>query len=141
METPRKRLLETRIPVRWGDMDALGHVNNAMYFRYMEQARIEWIEQLGFAVGNMHAESPVIINAACTFLIPITYPATVNVAMWAGPPSRSSFMTWYELRVDGDERLFAEGSAKIVWMNTATGRSTPIPEALRQWLTEETQEC
>ncbi len=122
-------------------MDALGHVNNAMYFRYMEQARIEWIERMGFVASNMHAESPVIINAACTFLIPITYPATVDVDMWAGPPSRSSFMTWYELRVDGDERLFAEGSAKIVWMNTATGRSTPIPDALRQWLTEETQEC
>lgn len=136
METPRKRLLETRIPVRWGDMDALGHVNNAMYFRYMEQARIEWIEQMGFVASNMHAESPVIINAACTFLIPVTYPATVSVEMWAGPPSRSSFMTWYELRVDGDERLYAEGSAKIVWMNTATGRSTPIPDALRLWLTE-----
>lgn len=136
MESPRKRLHASRIPVRWGDMDALGHVNNTLYFRYMEQTRVEWIEQLGFGIGNTHSESPVIVNAACTFLIPVTYPATVDIEMWAGPPGRSSFMSWYEMRVAGDERLYAEGSAKIVWMNTATGRSTPIPEALRQWLVD-----
>ena len=40
------------MPIRWGDMDAFGHVNNTVYFRYMEQVRISWFEQIGLAGGN-----------------------------------------------------------------------------------------
>lgn len=131
MSVARKLIHTTRIPVRWGDMDVYGHVNNTIYFRYCEQARVEWSERIGFPVRTDAGEGIVIINAACTFLIPITYPATVIVDMFAGEPGRSSVMAWYELRVVGDDRLFAEGSSKIVWMSHATGKSVPIPEALR----------
>jgi acyl-CoA thioester hydrolase len=51
--------------------------------------------------------------------------------MYAGEPGRSSVMTWYELFVEGDERLYAEGAAKVVWMDPRTGKSVPIPDALR----------
>jgi acyl-CoA thioester hydrolase len=131
MSDARKLIHTTRIPVRWGDMDAYGHVNNTIYFRYCEQARVEWSERIGFPVRTGAGEGIVIINAACTFLIPITYPATVIVDMFAGEPGRSSVMAWYELRVAGDDRLFAEGSSKMVWMSQATGKSVPLPEALR----------
>jgi len=127
----RRLLITSRMPVRWGDMDAYGHVNNTIYFRYMEQTRVEWLEQTGSAVSPDNAEAPVIINAACTFLIPINYPATVIVRMYGGEPGRSSLMTWYELLVEGDERIYAEGSSKVVWMNPQTGKSVPLPEAVR----------
>ena len=122
----------THIPVRWGDMDAYGHVNNTVYFRFCEQARVEWVEALGFPVTVGEVHGPVIINAACTFLIPINYPATVQVDLYAGHPGRSSAMTWYEIRIEGDTRLYAEGSAKMVWMDHASGRSVPLPEHLRR---------
>lgn len=131
MEDNRKLLLTTRIPVRWGDMDFYGHVNNTVYFRYFEQARVEWIEQMDFRVDPGQGEGPVVINASCTFLIPVNYPATVIVKVFAGEPGRSSVMTWYELYVEGDERLFAEGVAKVVWMNMGTGKSVPLPDRLR----------
>jgi acyl-CoA thioester hydrolase len=131
MEDNRKLLLTTRIPVRWGDMDFYGHVNNTVYFRYFEQARVEWIEQMDFRVDPGQGEGPVVINASCTFLIPVNYPATVIVKVFAGEPGRSSVMTWYELYVEGDERLFAEGAAKVVWMNMGTGKSVPLPDRLR----------
>lgn len=134
MSAARKRLHTSRIPVRWGDMDVYGHVNNTNYFRYCEQARVEWSEGIGYPVHPGAGEGIVIVNAACTFLIPITYPATVIVDVFAGEPGRSSVMTWYELRVEGDERLYAEGSCKMVWMSHATGRSAPMPEALRAHL-------
>ena len=76
----------------------------------------------------------MIVNADCTFRIPVNYPATVEIKVYAGHPGRSSVMTWYELHVVGDERLFAEGSAKVVWMDTATGKSVPLPESLRALL-------
>lgn len=128
----RKLLLTTRIPVRWGDMDFYGHVNNTVYFRYFEQARVEWLEEMAFRVGPDVPTGPVIINASCTFLIPVNYPATVVAKLYAGQPGRSSVMTWYELYVEGDERLYAEGAAKVVWMDIATGKSVPIPDALRE---------
>jgi acyl-CoA thioester hydrolase len=131
MEHPRQHLLTVHIPVRWGDMDALGHVNNTVYFRYMEQARIEWLEGLGFALDVSAGMSAVIVNASCTFLLPVTYPATVEVRLSADKPGRSSVQTHYELRCLGEAALYAEGAAKIVWVDPATGRSTPVPDQVR----------
>jgi acyl-CoA thioester hydrolase len=134
MEKPRKLVLTTQIPIRWGDMDAYGHVNNTIYFRYMEQARVEWLEALGYTVLP-EGEAPVIIHTACTFLIPMTYPGTVELKLFAGEPGRSSLQTTYEMRMVGDETIYAEGTAKIVWMNAATGKSVPIPGPLRAAVT------
>ena len=127
-----RRLLHTaRIPVRWGDMDAMGHVNNTVYFRFAEQSRIEWLESMGFFLDAGRDEAAVIVNASCTFLLPITYPATVEVRLYAGKLGRSSIPTYYEMRCAGNELLYAEGAAKVVWFNPATGKSTPLPERIR----------
>lgn len=134
MNEGRKLLLESRMPVRWGDMDFYGHVNNTVYFRYFEQIRVEWVEQLGFRVGSDVEQGPIIVNASCTFLLPVNYPATVIVKMYGGEPGRSSMMTWYELYIEGDERLYAEGASKMVWMDHRNGRSAPLPDVLRAQL-------
>lgn len=130
MEHPRKLVHTSLIPIRWGDMDAYGHVNNTIYFRYMEQARVEWLEALGYTVLPQ-GHAPVIINASCTFLAPMVYPGTIEVRIFAGTPGRSSVPTHYEMRLAGSETIYAEGASKIVWMDSATGKSVPIPEALR----------
>ncbi len=128
----KARLIHTsRIAVRWGDMDAYNHVNNTVYFRYFEQARIEWAERMGSRVSPFEDVGPVIINASCTFLAPVNYPATVVVRMYAGSPGRTSLMTWYELFVEGEDRLYAEGAAKTVWMDMRSGKSVQIPQAVR----------
>jgi acyl-CoA thioester hydrolase len=116
-------------------MDGMGHVNNTVYFRYMEQNRVEWFEALGYGVSVAQSESPVIINASCTFLIPFTYPGTVECRMYSGHAGRSSLATYYEMRLGGDDRVFAEGTAKIVWMNPATGKSIALPEKILQVVT------
>lgn len=130
MEHFRKLVLASIIPIRWGDMDALGHVNNTIYFRYMEQTRVEWLEQMGFAIDVRREEAVVVVNASCTFLVPITYPGSVECRMSVGKPGRSSLETHYELRKVGEDVLYAEGAAKMVWMNTATGKSTPLPQRI-----------
>ena len=61
----KKFVFEMVVPIRWGDMDALGHVNNALYFRYMETARVEWLRAVG-AMGaglDLKGDGPVIVNA------------------------------------------------------------------------------
>ena len=131
MDHPRTLLHTTRIPVRWGDMDALGHVNNTVYFRYMEQARVEWLEALGLPIEPGRSEGVVIVNASCTFLVPVTYPATVEVQLFAGNPGRSSIPTFYRMFCLGEDTLYAEGDAKVIWINGVTGKSIPLPDRIR----------
>lgn len=135
MQNPHKLVHSSLIPIRWGDMDAYGHVNNTIYFRFMEQIRVEYLEQLGFKVMPQ-GEAPVIINASCTFLIPLNYPGTVDIRMYCGEPGRSSIPTHYEIRLQGDDTLYATGDSKIVWMDVASGKSVPIPDGLRTALGE-----
>ena len=136
MEAKKKLIHTTKMPIRWGDMDAYGHVNNTVYFRYMEQARVEWIEDMDVLV-RPGGDGPVIINASCTFLIPLTYPGTVEVRTFVGPAGRSSVQTYVEIRVEGDDRLYAEGASKVVWMDTQTGKSVPLPDHVRAKLEAE----
>ena len=128
--TQRPRLLvhTSRQSIRWGDMDLLGHVNNTLYFRYMEQARIEWIYSLsgeGTAYTGATA-GPVIVNASCTFLQPLVYPGDIEVRMFLGEPGRTSVGSFYEILMEG--RKFAEGAAKIVWIELGSGRPVSLPE-------------
>jgi acyl-CoA thioester hydrolase len=95
----------------------------------MEQARVEFLEDAGYVLSENAAF--VIVNAGCTFMIPLTYPGTVELKVYTGQPGRSSIPTTYELRLHGDERLFAVGDAKIIWIDASTGKSVPIPDALR----------
>ncbi len=132
MEHKRKLIFTTTLPIRWGDMDAMNHVNNTIYFRYMEQARIEWLETLGYGTGQHTEEGPEIVNASCTFLVPLTYPGQVEVRMFVGQPGRSSLPTHYELRPAGVDKLYAHGDAKMVWINPASGRSIPLPDSIKQ---------
>lgn len=112
-------------------MDAFGHVNNTVYFRYMEQARIAWLESLRIDMGTP-GEGPVIVNASCTFIKQLVYPGTVEVQMFCGTPGRSSIPSFYELRLENDDTLYAEGAAKIVWVDHALGKSCPVPAKVRQ---------
>ena len=89
MTGPRLLVHTSAQPIRWGDMDALGHVNNTVYFRYMEQARIEWLFAHAKAHGGYESgQGPVIVNASCNFLVPLVYPGDVEVTMYLGHPGR-----------------------------------------------------
>ncbi len=132
----KKLMHATRMPIRWGDMDAMGHVNNAVYFRYLEQARVEWLSSIGHAV-DPSAEGPVIVNAHCTFIRQLKYPGEIEILTYAGAPGRSSFETVQEIRrLDQPEVLCAEGGAKVVWVNFKMEKSVPMPDQLRQLLGE-----
>jgi acyl-CoA thioester hydrolase len=128
MTLARKLVHSVSIPIRWGDMDAQGHVNNSVSFRYMEQARIEWLESLRERVGDVDGQGQAIVNASCTFLLPLCYPGTIDVRMFVDAPGRSSLDSHYEMWMN--DRKYAEGSARIVRIDQRTQRSAPLPERL-----------
>ncbi|HLS85671.1 MAG TPA: acyl-CoA thioesterase, partial [Burkholderiales bacterium] len=118
----RRKLVHTEIiPLRWGDMDAMGHVNNTVYFRFMEQARIGWFDALVPEADAWKNTGIVIATTTCNFRRPMTYPGTVEVRVFTGPPGGSSVTTYYELRVDagsGPEAApYADGEAVVVFID------------------------
>jgi len=125
-----RRLVHTSLQsIRWGDMDLFRHVNNTIYFRYMEQARLEWLHaQAPEYADNDAEEGPVIANASCEFLEPLVYPGDIEVRMFLGKPGRTSIGSYYEIWMDG--RKFADGASRLVWINRRTGKSTPLPETI-----------
>lgn len=133
-----KQLVHTmRMPIRWGDMDAMGHVNNTVYFRYIETARIAWLDHIGCA-PDPGGEGPVIVNAHCSFIRQLKYPGDIEISTLVGPAGRSSFEMTHEIRLvgpDGDAgAVHAEGGAKVVWVNLRAEKSAPLPDFLRALL-------
>lgn len=128
------------IPIRWGDMDAMGHVNNTVYFRYIEHARVEWLREID-ASPNPAGEGPVIVNAHCTFIQQLSYPGDIELRTFVGVAGRSSFETRQEIRriaSNGEVEpvICAEGGAKVVWVDFTLGKSKPMPERIRALLAQ-----
>jgi acyl-CoA thioester hydrolase len=126
-----------RLPIRWGDMDMMGHVNNTVYFRYIESARIAWLEEAG-GVPDPAGIGPVIVNAHCSFLKQLKYPGEIEVSTYVAPPGRSSFEVSHEIRLVGPDgqagAIHAEGGAKVVWVDIAAEKSVPLPDVIRELL-------
>jgi acyl-CoA thioester hydrolase len=122
-----------RIAIRWGDMDAMGHVNNTVYFRYMEQARISWFETLVPRADAWGEIGIVIVNASCNFRRPINYPGTVEVKVFAGAPGGSSVPTFYELVLESES--YADGAATVVFVGRDQ-RPLRIPDRIRALMSQ-----
>ena len=127
----KKLVHEMQIPIRWGDMDAMGHVNNAMYFRYLEIIRIEWLHGLGGA-PDPQGSGPVIINAFCNFYRQLEFPGTLLAKHYVANPGRTSFDTFITLeRTDDPGTIHAAGGATTVWVDFPRQKSVPLPDWLR----------
>jgi acyl-CoA thioester hydrolase len=113
--------------MRWSDMDAFGHVNNATYFTYFEQVRIDWLRALGVD------HELVLANVSCTFIKALTYPDRLTVKLHAGRAGRSSLDTFYEI-FDSRGALCSVGHGTVVWFDHDRGCAVEIPAPVRQRL-------
>jgi acyl-CoA thioester hydrolase len=132
MTEERKLAHVERIPIRWGDMDAMGHVNNVTYFRYMEQARISWFDKLVPERKAWKSNGIVIVNASCNFRRAMTYPGTVEVKLFSAKPGGSSVATYYELSIESE--IYADGAAVVVFIDMKSQKPIRIPEEVRALL-------
>jgi len=127
----KKLVYEMTVPIRWGDMDAMGHVNNTSYFRYLEIVRIEWMRSIG-CQPSPDGQGPVIVNAFCNFYKQFEYPGDVLVKMYASDPGRTSFESWATMeRTDAPGVICADGGATTVWVDFPAQKSAPMPDWLR----------
>lgn len=136
LELPEHKKLvhEMVMPIRWGDMDAMGHVNNTVYFRYLETIRIDWMRAIG-CQPDPQGQGPVIVNAFCNFYRQLEYPGDVIARMYVSDPGRTSFESWCTLsRTDDPDTVYAAGGATTVWTDFPAQKSAPMPDWLRERL-------
>ena len=126
-----KTVFEIAMDVRWGDMDAFNHVNNASYLRYIEEARVAWFRAL---VPNAWADvdcAPILAAATVNYRRPIGWPERVRVTLHAEKLGTKSLTLGHRIEsatVDGV--LYADGHTVMVWVDRG-GTSIPLPPFIR----------
>jgi acyl-CoA thioester hydrolase len=116
--------------VAWGDMDAFGHVNNTIYLRYFESARVRYFDAVPELAGFQGTEIPVLANIACSFKKPVVYPDMLTVKVGVESMGRASLKMTCEMH-SPKVGLAAVAECTIVIINGKTGRSVRIPELWR----------
>ncbi len=121
-----------RVPVQWGDMDAYGHVNNAMFFRFFESARIRYLERCGFVESYDRDKIGAILQStSCRFRRPLFYPDTALVGTRATRVDEDRFTMAYLLVSEREGAVAAEGTGVVVSYDYNVRRVAPIPAQVR----------
>ncbi|MDF1563999.1 MAG: thioesterase family protein [Deltaproteobacteria bacterium] len=132
--TPRLEDYPIRVeqPVAWGQMDALGHLNNTVYFRFFEDARMAAFEAIGL---NAHMEAtgegPILAKTSCVFRAPITWPDRITVGTRIVDLGEDRFTMEYAIFSEA-KGLAAIGDGRIVLLDYATGEKVAVPPAIRE---------
>ncbi len=121
------------IPVAWGEMDAFQHVNNVVYFRYFENARIVYSERLGL---HTHREQtgigPILGSVNCKYRLPLTYPDIVSAGAKIIGIEEDRFIMRHVAVSHRHRKIAAEGDGVIVMYNYHEGRKTILPDEIRK---------
>ena len=121
--------------MRWGDMDAYGHANNAVYLRYFEEARILWMTAQGTRGLVADGTGPVVANIFCNYYRPLEYPAEMLIQLYVTEPGRTSCDVWMAIeRTDQPGVVCADGGATLVWVDFAQQKPVALPQWIRDML-------
>ena len=130
MSTEHKILARIPISVRWRDMDSMGHVNNAKYISYLEEARVRWM--LGVdGVSMTDRIAPVVAATNVNYRLPIVWPNDILVELFVERLGNSSVTIGHRI-VAEDGTLHCDGHAVTVWIDRRTGKSRPLPDGVRR---------
>jgi acyl-CoA thioester hydrolase len=123
----------TRLPVQWGEMDAFRHVNNTVYFRWFESARIDYTSRLGFeAMIREKRVGPILAAMSCNFRKQVRYPDQVVIGARVARLGNSSFLMEHAIVSEGLGEMVADGSSTLVLFDYAANRSVRLPEEVRE---------
>lgn len=121
----------TEIPVAWGEMDALNHVNNVVYFRYFETARIDYFREVSL-MEEIHKTGigPVLSEASSRYKIPVTYPDTLYIGSRVSELKDDRFIMEYEIVSKKLGAITTQGTAKVVMFNFKTNQKANLSPQL-----------
>ena len=124
--------VSVEVPVAWGDMDAFDHVNNTVFLRWFETARIAYFERLGF-LDRMEEDGvgPILARATCDYRLALRYPDLVRVEATVTRLGNTSFVMGYRVFSAEQDALAAEGEGVIVLFDYGTERKAALDDDLR----------
>lgn len=132
-ELPNTCQVQIELPVVWGEMDAFEHVNNVVYFRYFESARIAYFDRVGVNdFKQQHQIGPILASTQCRFKAPLTYPDTITVGTRVEGLGSDRFLMQYFVLSHKSGRVAAEGEGMIVYYDYARQCKHVIPDPIRQ---------
>ncbi|MCS7021659.1 MAG: acyl-CoA thioesterase [Gemmataceae bacterium] len=121
------------LDVAWGDMDSYGHVNNVVYFRYFEQARIAYLERIGWLrLKEECGLGPIVAATSARYRKPLFYPDHLWVGAQAVNILTDRIRLRYRLISRRHQSLAAEGEVLVVSYDYHRGHKVPLPEVIRQ---------
>lgn len=129
---PAAPLAQVPMQVRWGDLDAFNHVNNATFLVYAQEARLAW---LAGVEGTWFDETmmPVVAAAHMNYRRQLAWPAAIVVELTATRVGTSSVTIAHRVLAAGDEAcLYADGEVVMVWVDPERGTPVPLPDAIRR---------
>lgn len=118
------------IDVLWGDMDALGHVNNTKFFTWFESARIALFEKVGVLTAQSGV-GPILATTTCDFLKPVVYPATIVSTARITKVGETSLTMEYTVTDTKTGTAYARGSSVAVLVDYRTGQKVRVPDEIR----------
>ncbi len=120
-------------PVAWGEMDSMGHVNNIVYFRYFESARIAYFEKMDL-MGYMTETGigPILGEISCKFKIPLSYPDKVLIGVKVVSIEEDRFIMNHIVVSTKHQKVAAQGDGVIVTFNYLEGKKVTVPEIVKQ---------
>ena len=125
-----KILARVPISVRWRDMDSMGHVNNAKYISYLEEARVRWM--LGVeGVAMTDRIAPVVAATNVNYKRPLVWPNDILVELFVERLGSSSVTIGHRILDQKDEGVLYSDGNVVVWIDTQTGKSASLPDAVR----------
>lgn len=114
--------------VIWGDLDAFGHVNNTVYFRYFEDARIAYLDKIGFRdEKGVSGLGPILATAHCNFRLPLEYPDHIHIGARAMILSPRKFDMEFAVFSEKHQAIVADGAGLVVCYDYSKGKSCVIP--------------
>ena len=127
--------------VRFGDLDAMQHMNNVEFLRFFETARIDYLRALSPEHAPTAKRQFGFIFAEChiAYRAPAFFDDAIRTYVWPQELKRSSLRLGFEMKVDADDRLVADGWGTLVGYDYGAGRSKPIPDALRELIEPQLQ--
>lgn len=124
-------LFRLPIELRWRDLDAFNHVNNSNFMTYLEEARIRWFDSLG-EDWVTERTAPLLAAVQMNYRLPIPYPASVVVELGCERLGTTSVTLSHRIVGADGAPLYADGHVVMVWIDRASGRPTPLPDAVRR---------
>lgn len=122
-----------QVPIAWADMDAFGHVNNTVYFRFFESVRIAYLDAIGFTSGGVSGGvGPILASTHCRFRHPLRYPDSVTVGTRVPHVDADRFTMEYVVVSDARGVVAAEGGGVVVAYDYGVGSKVPIPDDVRR---------